>query len=364
MPHKLLLADDSVTIQRVIELTFAEEDVRVIAVGDGKQAIDRIQSERPDIVLADVGMPERDGYEVAAFVKGNPELAHVPVLLLTGAFEPIDEPRARAAGCDGVLVKPFEPQMVINRVKDLLAGRRPAGLWTSSPPAQPARRSPGEMDVSRPSSPAPPKAGGDHLDDYFDRLDAVFADLESETPEQSKAPAAPQAPPPSRWPESPPAAQARPEAPQPRGERADFVPGDVLADWDPELTGDPTKPSRILDTPVVNVPSAGFTAPPSPAATPPAPPVSPATPHATAAASATLPHGPSLAEAFAALLAAELGQPISPAAARPVDIPEDTIESIVTRVVDRMSNEAVRSTVVDVAERLVREEIERIKRGG
>ena len=72
MPHKLLLADDSVTIQRVIELTFADEDIQVIAVGDGRQAIERIRADRPDIVLADIGMPERDGYEVAAFVKGDP----------------------------------------------------------------------------------------------------------------------------------------------------------------------------------------------------------------------------------------------------------------------------------------------------
>src|SRR5512134_2893986 len=126
MPHKLLLADDSVTIQRVIELTFADEDVQVIAVGDGAQAIAHVQRDRPDIVLADVGMPERDGYEVAAFIKGSPELAHIPVLLLTGAFEPVDEARARAVGCDGVLVKPFEPQMVISRVRDLLAGKRGA----------------------------------------------------------------------------------------------------------------------------------------------------------------------------------------------------------------------------------------------
>ena len=142
MTHKLLLADDSVTIQRVIELTFADEDVQVIAVGDGKKAIASIQADRPDIVLADVGMPERDGYEVAAFIKGTAELAHIPVLLLTGAFEPIDETRARAVGCDGVLVKPFEPQMVISRVKDLLAGRKPAGVWAASPAAQTPLRQP------------------------------------------------------------------------------------------------------------------------------------------------------------------------------------------------------------------------------
>src|SRR6266550_649021 len=143
MPHKLLLADDSVTIQRVIELTFADEDVQVFAVGDGQKAIASIQSDRPDIVLADVGMPERDGYEVAAFIKGSAELSHIPVLLLTGAFEPIDESRARAVGCDGVLVKPFEPQMVINRVKDLLAGRQPSGMWGGAPVAQgPVRQAP------------------------------------------------------------------------------------------------------------------------------------------------------------------------------------------------------------------------------
>ena len=71
MAHKLLLADDSVTIQRVIELTFADEDVHVVAVGDGEQAIERIEAEPPDIVLADVGMPERDGYEVARLRQGH-----------------------------------------------------------------------------------------------------------------------------------------------------------------------------------------------------------------------------------------------------------------------------------------------------
>src|SRR3954467_13287967 len=136
VPHKLLLADDSVTIQRVIELTFADEDVQVIAVGNGRDAIERVQRDRPDIVLADVGMPEHNGYEVAAFVKGNPQTAHIPVVLLTGAFEPVDEARAKSVGCDGVLVKPFEPQLVINRVKDLLAGKPPSGMWGSGPAAQ------------------------------------------------------------------------------------------------------------------------------------------------------------------------------------------------------------------------------------
>ena len=131
MPHRLLLADDSVTIQRVIELTFTEEDVTVTAVGDGQQAIDQISAEPPDIVLADVGMPEKTGYEVAEFVKGDPVLSRIPVILLTGAYEPVDKERAKRIGCDGVMEKPFEPQMVNNRVRDLLAGERPASLWTA-----------------------------------------------------------------------------------------------------------------------------------------------------------------------------------------------------------------------------------------
>jgi len=120
--HKLLLADDSVTIQRVIELTFSGEDIQVVAVNDGEQAIARIPSERPDIVLADIGMPKRGGYDVAAFVKGRPDFEHIPVLLLAGAFEPVDQARAEQVRCDGVLIKPFEPRQVIERVRELLDG--------------------------------------------------------------------------------------------------------------------------------------------------------------------------------------------------------------------------------------------------
>ena len=134
MQPKLLLADDSVTIQRVIELTFADEDVKVVAVGDGKQAIERVQTDRPDIVLADVGHAGTRRLRSRGVHQGDPALAHIPVLLLTGAFEPIDEARARAVGCDGVLVKPFEPQMVISRVRDLLAGKRDGSSGKAATP--------------------------------------------------------------------------------------------------------------------------------------------------------------------------------------------------------------------------------------
>jgi len=114
VPQTLLLADDSLTIQRVIELTFAGEDIKVVAVSDGDQAIAQLDTMPPDIVLADVGMPGRNGYDVAQHVKQSPALSHIPVILLTGAFEPVDQAKASAVGCDAVLAKPFEPKLVID----------------------------------------------------------------------------------------------------------------------------------------------------------------------------------------------------------------------------------------------------------
>jgi CheY-like chemotaxis protein len=367
MPHKLLLADDSVTIQRVIELTFADEDIQVLAVGDGKKAMASIQADRPDIVLADVGMPERDGYEVAVFIKTNPDLAHIPVLLLTGAFEPVDEARARAVGCDGVLVKPFEPQMVINRVKDLLAGRRPAGLWASNPPPAAARQ-PGTGTAPGAALPSQtPGAPAGSLEDYFDRLDAAFASMEG-----SSAPPGPTVPDHPGPPVSRPHAEPSPALLSTPLAAPSSMP-EGIANWDPDLTGDPGKPAPIEPPPITLDPARGFTpAAASRPAVPEAPvpaytsPVSvnraiPAPVRADAVSPAPVAGHPlpTLAEAFAALLSAEQGRSLAPSAIAP---PSDAlVEDIVQRVILRMSDRAVRTTVTEVAERLVREEIERIK---
>jgi CheY-like chemotaxis protein len=362
MPHKLLLADDSVTIQRVIELTFADEDVQVTAVGDGRQAIEQLQRERPDIVLADVGMPERDGYEVAAFIKGNKDLSQIPVLLLTGAFEPIDEERARSVGCDGVLVKPFEPQMVISRVKDLLSGRRPAGLWATAQPAQAALRQsiqPVADADARAGAAATPAAPGGSLEDYFDRLDAAFASLESGQGGSRNQAASGQTP------GGAPSIDFTPPLPA----ATSFDLGGDLAGWDPDITGDPVRTDAREPTPVrapalapAPVPQPAHTSS-MPAVSPPiAPvPIAPAVRETQPAAAPAPARMPSLAEAFAALLAAEQGQSFSPVVAVPRAVPDDVIDEIVTRVIARLGDQAVRATVVDVAERLVREEIARIK---
>jgi CheY-like chemotaxis protein len=348
---KLLLADDSVTIQRVIELTFADEDMQVVAVGNGQQAIDRVLADRPDIVLADVGMPELDGYEVAAFIKGDPALAHIPVLLLTGAFEPIDEARARAVGCDGVLVKPFEPQMVISRVRDLLAGKRdPGSVGTSSPVAAAPAAAPAESSGS--------------LEDYFDRLDAALASkgapLPSLDPVPFARPAATVSPRPNLTVVPPAAARPSPHAdldltgwnPSAPVEPVENVPPSA-----PLVEPQPTAAPVVHQAPAVH---AKLTEPAPPAAVAAAVPMPPVAPVAPAAVS--------LDQAFAALFAAEQGRAhIPPGAAEPAPrawpetVPDTVIDTVVGKVLARLGDEKMREVVLDAAERLVREEIDRIK---
>src|SRR5512138_2371017 len=120
MPKNLLLADDSITIQKVVGITFANEDFKVTSVDNGEDAITKARELRPDVILADVVMPRKNGYEVCEAVKGDPSLRSIPVLLLAGTFEAFDEARARAAKADGHIAKPFESGALINRVKELV----------------------------------------------------------------------------------------------------------------------------------------------------------------------------------------------------------------------------------------------------
>lgn len=121
MSKKLLLADDSITIQKVIGITFAHEDYVLTIVDNGDAALNKARVEHPDLILADIHMPGKNGYEVCAAVKRDPQLGHIPVLLLTGTFEPFDEAKAKAAGADSWIAKPFESQALIDRVEQLLA---------------------------------------------------------------------------------------------------------------------------------------------------------------------------------------------------------------------------------------------------
>ena len=106
---RILVADDNSNIQKMVALALKDEGIDVVAVGNGEAAMRKIPDLRPDLILADIFMPVRNGYEVCEFVKKDERFSHVPVILLVGAFDPLDEKEARRVGADGVLKKPFVP---------------------------------------------------------------------------------------------------------------------------------------------------------------------------------------------------------------------------------------------------------------
>jgi len=118
MPRTILVADDSTTIRKIVELTFSDTDHHVETAASGAEALERIGHTAPDLILADVVMPGPDGYEICRKVKDSDR--PVPVLLLTGTFEPFDAELARDCGADGNLVKPFESRALRDRVERLL----------------------------------------------------------------------------------------------------------------------------------------------------------------------------------------------------------------------------------------------------
>ncbi len=119
--YKLLLADDSVTIQKVVNLTFAEEGIEVITAGDGNTAMEKFVQSMPDLVMVDVNMPGFDGYKICEMIKQDEETKKIPVILLVGSFEPFDEAEARRVGADDYLTKPFQSiRQLVSRVSDLL----------------------------------------------------------------------------------------------------------------------------------------------------------------------------------------------------------------------------------------------------
>ncbi len=451
MPRTLLVADDSPTIQRVIELTFADQDFNVVCVSDGQTATERIEADPPDIVLADVEMPECSGYDVSAFVKDRPELQHIPVVLLTGAFEPIDEARAQAVRCDGVLAKPFEPEAVVAKVRTLAMRSAAAEAKPDDPGLDPSI-----ADESAPTSclPFPDRPGRgrraddsrsrrlDHesayrecrgeenesVDEYLDRLDAAFVTLGSAAAGQA-APGEPaldastEPVPQLDVPSEPVPQPDVPSEPVPQPDvPIEPVPQlEVPAEPVPQLEV-PAEPVPQLEVPAEPVPQLEVPAEPVPQLDVPAEPVpqleglalpdlvqqssESSAPTQSAAFETPVPPTPaagSVADAFGSLLAEEQGE--SPAAndeqptqlstgtgaalddealdrlasqvsdrlgdrlgqpsEGPPSLPEEMIDELARRVSERISHQAVRETVAEVvltvADRLVREEIERIK---
>jgi len=141
VPVNILVADDSVTMRRIMELTFAGEDASVVTVDSGDAAIAKASELRPDVVLADASM-STDGYKVASAIRGTPGLERTAVIVLASQKHPYDEAKGKAAGVDDHVVKPFDTQHVIDKVKRVMSQPRAAGKPAAAPAAQAAAAGP------------------------------------------------------------------------------------------------------------------------------------------------------------------------------------------------------------------------------
>lgn len=119
--RKLLLADDSLTVQKVVNLAFESEDIEVITAHDGNSAFEKFVEFSPDLVMADINLPGANGYEICRQIKQDEETKHIPVILLVGSFTPFSEEKAEKVGAEGFLKKPFQSiGLLINKVTELL----------------------------------------------------------------------------------------------------------------------------------------------------------------------------------------------------------------------------------------------------
>jgi CheY-like chemotaxis protein len=171
MAKTILLADDSPTIRRLVTQTFADANFKIVEVSNGDAAIKTFEEVRPSVVLTDIYMPGKNGYEVCAHIRNHSTLGATPVILLVGAFDAFDEEIAKQSGATANITKPFEPGALIDLVNSVLpaggTGREKKQPEPSPVPAPPAARAaapePNEDDLlgletifkEEPAPPAP-----------------------------------------------------------------------------------------------------------------------------------------------------------------------------------------------------------------
>jgi CheY-like chemotaxis protein len=407
MPKKILLADDSLTIQKVVELTFSDGDYALVCVGNGARALEKVREDRPDLVLADVVMPEKNGYEVCEAIKGDPATARLPVILLTGTFEPFDRQRAERIGADAIVSKPFDSQQLLRQV-DALLSRTGGFAIDASAAATMALRIPEEITLG--SAPAPPGRGeeaapfdvgfspedftgsirvptGDPFDEEYGGSDVDSAIAAFEKVEGKDAAPAPTAPPAassfaaeeeteeSSWlgeePERPagtershwvisemPAAPPLFETPAPpRSWRADEAPTEEI----PTQRGDlrPTEPFAAPAPSVVEISAEDaeelFVMPVSepPAPIEPPPPAAPGAP-------------PELEALAQTSSIPELAQMLS-SVSRGGDLSDADLDRIAARIVEKLSDRVIREiaweVIPDMAEIVIKQRIKELEAG-
>jgi len=190
MGSRVLLADDSVTIQKVVGIIFANEDYELIVVDSGDAALQKAREVKPDVMLVDALMPGKNGYEVCSEIRRDPQLSHIALLLMTGAFEVVDEEKNRQSGADEFITKPFESQALIDMTSRLIALSRERASRTAVVP--PAQAAPQPAPIApAPASPAVQPSAAPPADDIWGAgFDAGFAEEPPVVRPQAAAPAA------------------------------------------------------------------------------------------------------------------------------------------------------------------------------
>jgi CheY-like chemotaxis protein len=158
---RILLADDSPHAQRMGERILREEGFEVVTVTDGETALVRLADFDPDLVLADVFLPQRSGYEICRYVKAHPARRHTRVVLTAGALEPLDEEEARRVQADGALKKPFEASVLVETIKPLLVAAEVARGLVTEDSDQPVAD---EIPLAAPSEAPPPPPAAPPVD--------------------------------------------------------------------------------------------------------------------------------------------------------------------------------------------------------
>ncbi|MFQ6082238.1 MAG: response regulator, partial [Candidatus Aminicenantia bacterium] len=120
MSYKLILADDSTITQKVVNLAFSGEDFEIHSISNGQEVIELVEQINPDIILLDINLPKRNGYEICEFIKNNSKLARTPVIVLKEAFETFDHERIKKLACDDIIQKPFDSAKLVQKVKKIL----------------------------------------------------------------------------------------------------------------------------------------------------------------------------------------------------------------------------------------------------
>jgi CheY-like chemotaxis protein len=152
--QKVLVVDDSLSVRKLVEKALEGRGLQVLAAASGTEAILMLDRDRPDVVICDVVLPDKDGYQICQYVRTHPAISATPVLLISGIDNGTVQARAAEVRSDEVLFKPFGVDELLNKIDTLLAGRvNGAKRETTAPPA--AAASPASVPpVVAPPAPA------------------------------------------------------------------------------------------------------------------------------------------------------------------------------------------------------------------